>query len=247
MHLPSRCQSVRQTPLPASLGRVFLDTEAIHFLAGSPSRPRILSSFPFFLSPPILHFSPGSRHQDGGSAPGPWNSVSKRRLRVRGALPDSGEKGPIFLWASSPGIRTCMGFGVLDQQGPTPRPGRSVLSLLLQMGKPLSSSPSPANSSPSAKLACCRSRFSYLCQGSRDPRSHLQTQRTKSRSREMPSALRDWSRQPPSASCRRAALGSALRARARVCVCGGRRAPHGDLRGRAAEWVSHRDRERACL
>lgn len=34
----------------------------------------------------------------------------------------------------------------------------------------------------------------------------------------MPSALRDWSRQPPSASCRRAALGSALRARACVRV-----------------------------
>lgn len=105
--------------------------------------------------------------------------------------------------------------------------------------------PSPATPSPRAKLACCTSRSSYLCRGSRDPQNHLLIRRTKSRSRERPSALRAWSRSPPSAKCRRAALGSVLRARA----CGWREegTARGPARPRGREWVSHRDSKRACL
>ena len=147
-----------------------------------------------------------------------------------------------------------MGFSLLGHQGPTPRAGLSVRSLLLQVGKP-SIFPSPSNPSSPAKLSACRYRFSYLCRGSRDPPSHLQIQRTKSQSREMPSALRYWSKTLPSANCRRAACPPLRPARARacvcvclcVCVCGSRRnTARGLARPHDRGWVSHRGRKRAC-
>ena len=153
-----------------------------------------------------------------------------------------------------------MGFSLLGHQGPTPRAGLSVRSLLLQVGKP-SIFPSPSNPSSPAKLSACRYRFSYLCRGSRDPPSHLQIQRTKSQSREMPSALRYWSKTLPSANCRRAACPPLRPARARacvcvclcVCVCGSRRNTARVWRGRTTEGGCHtgagnvRVRVRACV
>lgn len=104
--LPSSANRSRQTHLPASLGRVFPYTGTAFFLPASPSKPRILSLCQFPLSLLPLRFSPGSRHQDGGSAPGPRNSNSvSRRCRLFGGLSYTLQKGPRILQASSQGTR----------------------------------------------------------------------------------------------------------------------------------------------
>lgn len=130
------------------------------------------------------------------------------------------------------------GFGLLGHRGPTPRAGE--VSQVSCCRWETFVFPSPANPGPPAKLACCRPRLPYLCRGSRDPRSHLQTRRTKSRSLELPSAretgasrlrVRTVRELPGARPC--------ARAPACVCECGGRRAPRGDPRSRAAESGCH--------
>lgn len=166
----------RQTPLPASLERVFLDTEPAPFLAGSPSECSLLSdcSFPHRDTVPLQ--VPDTKMVAVFQARG----IQGRGDPLLGRLSQTSAKGLGILWVYPQGIM--VSWTIRDLPG---EQGEAA-EVSCCWWKTFFVFPGPANPSIPAKLSCCRLRFSYLCQGSRDPRNHLQTRRTRSRSRERP-------------------------------------------------------------